>query len=150
MTRQRVWIGIALSLARGRIPVVFLRLVASVAIIFGPVMVWPILLNLCDRRTSRLRLSVSELLALTELRGRIAIRVRCAAFSPGSAVSVDVLACTPHEVWDIFTRVASHLPPCVRLAVHGTIGQRFTGQLALETVTRRLPSRRPRASLVTG
>jgi hypothetical protein len=130
--------------------VVFLRLIASVAIIFGPVMVWLILLNLCDRRASRLRLSVSELLALTELRGRIAVQVRCAAFSASSAVNVDVLACTPHEVWDIFTRVASHLPPCVRLMVHGTIDQRFTGQLTLETVTRRPPCRLPRTSPATG
>src|SRR3546814_3891903 len=54
-------------------------------------------------------------------------------------VIVDALACTHYEVWDIFTRVASRLPPYVRFLVHGAIGHQFAGQFTLETVTRRLP-----------
>jgi hypothetical protein len=127
-----------------------LRSVVSATVIFGPVLVWLILLNLRDRRTARLRLAVSEPLASAELRGRIAVQVRCAVFARSSTVIVDALACTHHEVWEIFTRAASRLPPCVRLLVHGAVGHQFARQFTLETVTRRLPARRPRASLVTG
>jgi hypothetical protein len=128
----------------------FLRSVVSVSIIFGPVFVWLILLNLRDRRIAQLRLAVSEPLASAELRGRIAVQVRGAVLSRSSTVIVDALACTHHELWEIFTRVASRLPPCVRLLVHGAVGHQFARRFTLETVTRRLPARRPRASLVAG
>jgi hypothetical protein len=129
---------------------VVLRFVVSVAVIFGPVLVWLILLNLRDRRISQLRLTVSEPLAAADLRGRIAVQVRSAVFSRSNTVIVDALAGTHDEVWDIFIRVASRLPPCVRFLVHGAVGHQFAGQLTLETATRRLPARRARASLVTG
>jgi hypothetical protein len=128
----------------------FLRFVVSVVVIFGPMLVWLILLNLRDRRISRLRLAVAEPLAAADLRGRVAVRVRCAMFSRRNMVIVDALACTHHEVWDIFTRVTSRLPPYVRLLVHAALGQQFAGQLTLETVTRRLPADHARAFLVTG
>jgi len=127
-----------------------LRSVVSATIIFGPVLVWLILLNLRDRRTARLRLGVYEPLASAELRGRIAVKVRCGVFSRSSTVIVDTLACTHHEVWEIFTRVALRLPPYVRLLVHGAVGHQFARRFTLETVTGRLPAHRPRASLVTG
>jgi hypothetical protein len=127
----------------------FLRVVVSVVVIFGPMVVWLILLNLRDRRISQLRLTVSEPLAAAELRGRIAVQVRSTLFSHNSTVIIDALASSHHEVWDIFTRVASRLPPCVRFLVHGAVGHQFAGQLTLETVTRRLPTDRGRASLVT-
>jgi hypothetical protein len=133
-----------------RTPMLFLRLVVGMASIFGPVIVWLILLNRRDRRLSQLRLTVSEPLAAAELRGLIALQVRCAVFSGHSTVIVNTLACTPHEVWDIFTRVASRLPPCVRFLVHGAGGHQFAGPLTLETVTRGLSARRPQAPLVAG
>jgi hypothetical protein len=133
-----------------KIPMMLLRLVVGVAIIFGPVLMWLILLNLGDRRASRLRLIVSEPLASADLRGRLAIQVRCAVLPRSSTVIVVVLACTFHEVWDIFTRVASRLPPRVRFLIHGAVGRQFTERLSLEAKTGRLPSRRPRASLVAG
>jgi hypothetical protein len=129
---------------------VFLRLVVSIASVFGPVIVWLILLNLRDRRISQLRLTVSEPLASADLRGRIASQVRCAMFSRRCTVVVDTLDCTHHEVWDIFTRVASRLPPCVRFLVHGAVGQQLAGQLTLETVTKGLPARHPRSPLGAG
>jgi hypothetical protein len=131
-----------------KIPMTFLRLVAGVAIIFGPVLVWLILLNLRDRRASQLRLTVSEQLASADLRGRVAVQVQCAVWPRSSMVIVDVLACTYHEVWDAFARVTSCLPPRVRFLIHGAVGRQFTGRLSLETMAGDLPWRRPRVFLM--
>jgi hypothetical protein len=132
------------------VPMMFLRLVVGVVNIFGPVLVWLILVNLRDRRASRLRLTVSEELASADLRGRIAVQVRCAVVLQSDTVIVDVLACTHHEVWGIFTRVASRLPPRVRFLIHGAVGRQFTWRLSLEIMTGCLPARRPRVSVVAG
>jgi hypothetical protein len=132
----------------GRRPMVFLRFVVGVAVIFGPVLALLILLNRRDRCISRLCLAVSEPLALAELRGRIAVQVQCAVLSGGSTVNIDILACTYREMWDIFTRVASRLPPRACLLVNGVVGQQAARQLTLETMTRRLVSHHSWASLV--
>jgi hypothetical protein len=139
---------ISLDVATERRLMVFLRLVVGGAIIFGPLLAWLILLNRRDRCVSRLCLTVSEALALAELRGRIALQVQCAVLSGGRTVNIDILACTYHEVWDIFTHVASRLPPRVYLLVNGDVGRQATGRFTLETMTGRLVPHHPRASLV--
>jgi hypothetical protein len=139
---------ISLDVVIERRPLVFLRLVVGLVVILGPVLGWLILLNRRDRCISRLCLAVSEPLALAELRGRIAVQVQCAVLSGGRTVNIDILACTYHEVWDIFTRVASRLPPHVCLLVSGDVGQQAAGRFTLETMTKRLVSHHPGASLV--
>jgi hypothetical protein len=120
-----------------------------VAITFGAVVILLTLLNRRDRRASRLRHTVLDQLALPELRGRVGVRIQCAVFSRRRAVIVDLLASTPHEVWTVFTRMASRLPPRVRLVVYSTPDAGFTQPFGLETTTGRLPSHAPRTSLVT-
>jgi hypothetical protein len=125
------------------------RGVFGVAIIFGAVVILATLLNRRDRRASRLRHTVLDQLALPELRGRIGVHTQCAVLSWRRAVIVDLLAGTPHEVWSIFTRLASRLPPRVRLVVHSAPDRGFPRPFTLETTTGRLPSHAPCTSLIT-
>jgi hypothetical protein len=124
------------------------RGVFGVAIIFGPVVSLLTLLNRRDRRASRLRHTVLDQLALPEFRGRVGVHVQCAILSPRCAVIVDLLAGMPHEVWNVFTRMALRLPPRVRLVVHSVPDSGFRRSLALETTIGRLPSHARRTSLV--
>jgi hypothetical protein len=125
------------------------RGVFGVAIIFGPVVILLTLLNRRDRRASRLRQTVLDQLALPELRGRVGVHIQCAVLSPRRAVRVDLLVGTPYEVWNVFSRLASRLPPRVHLVVHGGPDPGFTRTFALETTTGRPPSHAPRTSFVT-
>jgi len=125
------------------------RGVFGVAIILGAVVILLTLLNWRDRRASRLRHTVLDQLALPALRGRVGVHIQCAVLSRRRAVIVDLLAATPHEVWNVFTRMASRLPPRVRLVVHSAPDSGFTRPFALETTTGGLPSDALRTSLVT-
>jgi hypothetical protein len=132
-----------------RVPMDIARGVFGVALIFGAVVILLTLLNRRDRRASGLRHTVLDQLALRELRGRVGLHIQCAVFSWRRAVIVDLLAGTPHEVWNVFTRMASRLPPRVRLVVHSAPDSGFTRPFGLETTTGGLPSHAPRTSLVT-
>jgi hypothetical protein len=124
------------------------RAVFGVAITVGPVVVVLILLNRRDRRAARLRHAVLDQLTLPELRGRIAVHIRCDLFSRRRMVTVDLLAATPQEVWQIFIGVADHLPPRVRLLVHGE-GQGMRS-LTLNTTITRWPTYARRPSFAAG
>jgi hypothetical protein len=126
------------------------KLVFGIVITFGSVAVLLTLLNWRDRRVSRLRHTAFEQLALPELRGRVAVQVQCARFSRRCTLTVDLLASTPREVWNVFTRIASSLPPHVRLVVHGAVDHGLARPFTLETATGRLPSHAPRMSLEIG
>jgi hypothetical protein len=115
------------------------RGVFGVAITFGVVVILLTLLNGRDRRASRLRHTVLDQVALPELRGRVGVQIQCAVFSRRSAVTVDLLVGTPHEVWNVCTHMASRLPPRVRLVVRGAPDRGCTRPFALETTTGRLP-----------
>lgn len=125
------------------------RGVFGVALMFGAVVILLALLNRRDRRVSRLRHIVHGQLALPELRGHVGVHIQCAVFSRRRAVIVDLLAGTPYEVWNVFTRLASRLPPRVRLVVHSVPNSGFTRPFALETSTGRPSSHAPRTSLVS-
>lgn len=120
------------------------------AIIVGALVILLVLLNRRDRHASRLRHTVLDQLALPELRGRVGVHIQCAVFSRRRAVIVDLLGGTPHEVWNIFTRLAARLPPRIRLVVHDTPESGFTRPFALETTTGCLLADAPRTSLVNG
>jgi hypothetical protein len=126
-----------------------LRGVFGVAIILGAVMILLTLLNWRDRRVAGLRHTVLDQLAMPALRGRVGVHIQCAVLSRRRAVILDLLAGTPHEVWNVFTRLATRLPPRVRLVVHSAPDSGLTRPFALETTTGRLPSEAPRTSLVT-
>jgi hypothetical protein len=125
------------------------RGVFGVAIIFGTVVILLTLLNRCDRRASRLRYTVLDQLALPDLRGRVGVQIHCAVLSRQRAVIADLLTGTPYEVWNVFTRLASRLPPHVRLVVYSTPDAGFTRPFALETTTGRPSSHALRTSFVT-
>ena len=125
------------------------RGVFGVVIIFGGVVILLTLLNRRDRRASWLRYTVLDELALPELRGHVGVQIYCAVLSRRRAVIVDLLIGTPSEVWNVFTHLASRLPPRVRLVVHNTPDSKFTRSFALETTTGRPLSHVPRTSLVT-
>ncbi len=117
---------------------------------FGPVVVLLSLLNLRDARAARLREAVLAELPLGELRGLIAIQIRCAVLSRRSLVRIDMVACTREQIWDAITRVPDILPPSVRLAVSGTVDRQFTSTFTLETKGRCKLYPLCQPSLVTG
>jgi hypothetical protein len=125
------------------------RGVFGVAIIFGPVVTLLTLLNRRDRRASHLRHTVLDQLALPEFCGRVRVHIQCAVLSLRRVVIVDLLAGTPHEVWNVFARLTSRLPPRVRLVVHSAPDSGFRRSFALETTTGRPPSHAPRTMFVT-
>jgi hypothetical protein len=109
------------------------RVIIGCAMTFGPVVVLLSLLNLRDRRAARWREAVLAELPLVELRGLIAIRIRCAVFSRRSLVRIDMLVCTREQVWDAITRLPYILPPYVRLIVSGAVDKQFTSTFTLQT-----------------
>ena len=92
-----------------------------VGITYGPVVGLLELLNLRDRRRSRLLGSVMKALAARHLSGRIAVHVHCALLSRRSAVMLDMRACSRDEIWDAIGRMSRNLPSRVRLVVDGTM-----------------------------
>jgi hypothetical protein len=112
--------------------------VFGVVVTFAAVVLLLTLLNRRDRRAKQLRYAVLDQLALPELRGRIAIHIRCALISQRSTVIVDLLAGTPHEVWNVCTRVASRLPPHIRLVVNSALDRAGMRPFTLETTTGQL------------
>lgn len=123
------------------------RGVIGVALILGAVVILLTLLNRRDRRASRLRHTVLNQLALPELRGRVGVHIDCAVFLRRRAVIVELLDGTSHEVWNVFTRLASRLPR-VHFVVCGAPDSEFTRPFALKTTSERLPSHAPYTSLV--
>ena len=111
------------------------RVVFGVVITFGAVVALLTLLNRRDGRASGLRRTTFEQVAWSELRGRIGVQICCAVLSRRSTVIVDLLAVTPLEVWNVFTRLASSLPPRVRLVVRGAVDRALTEPFTLETTT---------------
>jgi hypothetical protein len=63
---------------------------------------------------------------------------------------VEILAGTPHEIWDIFTHLANVLPPRVTLRVRNTGDRQRTRPFMLQTVTSRWRSRQFDSSLAGG
>jgi hypothetical protein len=126
------------------------RSIVGVSFALGPLVAVLILLNRRDRRAAQLRHTVVEQLALPELRGRMAVHIRCAICSGRSTVIAELLGGTPHEVWNVFTCLASSLPTHVRLLVHAVVDRRCTSQYTLETVTGRMSSDSTRLQLTTG
>lgn len=109
------------------------RVVVGCAMTFGPVVVLLSLLNRRDARAAKLREAVLAELPLVELRGLIAIQIRCGVLSRRSLVRIDMVACTREQIWDAITRLPYILPPYVRLAVSGTVDRQFTSTFTLET-----------------
>jgi len=96
-----------------------------IAMTYGPVVLLLGLLNLRDRRESRLLGAVLNQFAARDFRGRLAVQVRCALLSPRGVVTVALRACSRDEVWEAVARVSRSLPPQVRLVVDGIADPRF-------------------------
>lgn len=125
-------------------------LLLGIALTYGPVVGLMALLNLRDRRQSRLYTWAPKELASGHLRGRVAIQVRCALFSPRSVVAVDMRACSRDEIWEAVGRLSRRLPPRVRLVVDGTLDPQCPATFTVET-TSPLPLRHPsRPSVAIG
>jgi hypothetical protein len=125
-----------------------LRFAIVVAFAVGTPVIWLILLNRRDRRQLALAHGVLDRVNSRDLRGRVAVQARSGLLWGRSVVTVDVLASSRNEVWEIMTRLSRHLSPRVRLEVTGEIDQDLIATLVVEPM-RRLP--RPAApSLATG
>lgn len=124
-------------------------LVAMIGLTYGPVVGLMALLNLRDRRQSRLHGSVLTQFGSLALRGRVAIQTRCALLSPRSVVAVDMRACSRDEIWEAVGRLSRSLPPRVRLVVDGTLDPQLPATFTVEA-TQPLPLRHPsRPSVAT-
>lgn len=116
------------------------RAVFGLAIILGPLVGLLELLNLRDRRQARVLHTVLHEVSSGDLRGRVAVQARCGLLSPRSEVTVDVLACSRNEIWEIMTRLSRRLSPHVRLEVTGPGDPYLLATFTFETTGRpRLP-----------
>ncbi|MBI4610375.1 MAG: hypothetical protein HY726_15370 [Candidatus Rokubacteria bacterium] len=120
-----------------------LAAIGVATLVLGGPLAWTILLNLRDRRQARLLRTVLDQLSSRELRGRIAVEVRCALLSADSQVAVHVLTFSQEELWEIMTRLAQRLAPRVRLEVSGQLDRLFHATVTMRT-TGEEPHARPR------
>lgn len=114
--------------------------VALLALTLGPLLSLAWLLELRDRRQSRLRDAVLRHVTSEEVRRRIRVDVRCALFSRKGLVTLDMSGCSRKEIWEAVTRLSHRLPPRVRVAVFGALDGQFPAAFRLEP-----PGRRPLA-----
>jgi hypothetical protein len=119
------------------------------ALTLGPVVALIALLNLRDRREGALLGAAIEPFASRDVRGRVAVRVRCAVFSRRSVVTIDMRACSREEIWNAIARLSESLPPRVRLVVGGTVDRRLPATFTVETSSRPQLSHASRASAPT-
>ncbi|MBI4588577.1 MAG: hypothetical protein HY725_07035 [Candidatus Rokubacteria bacterium] len=91
-----------------------------------------LLLNVRDRRERRLLQAVLDCLNGRELRGRVAVEVRCGLLSPRGLVRVHLLAATRSEIWELLGRLAERVPSRVRLEVRGPMEQPALATFTLE------------------
>jgi len=115
-------------------------LVLVIGMTYGPVLALLGLLNLRDRRQSRLLGGVMQRLPRREFGGRLAIDVRCPLLSRRSVVTLDMRACSRDEIWQAVTRLSRSFPPGVRLLVDGTVDPQCPEPIRLA-----IPGRRPLA-----
>jgi hypothetical protein len=110
----------------------------------SPVLVPALLLNLRDRRESAVLGTVGAQLSSRELRGRIAVRVRCALLGKGGVVALDMRDCSQEEIWGAMVRLSRSLPPTVQLVVDGVVDRDAPVTFAVQAAARRRPGRSPR------
>lgn len=103
----------------------------------GPLLALSWLLDLRDRRQSRLREAVLRHVTAEEVRRRIRVDVRCALFSRKGLVTLDMSACSREEIWEAVTRLSHRLPPRVRVAVFGALDGQRTAVFRLPPAGRR-------------
>jgi len=108
----------------------------TIGVTYGLVFLLLGLLNLRDRRQSRLLGTVMRQLPWRDFLGRFAVQVRCALLSPRGVVTVTLRACSRDELWDVIERLFRNLPPHVRLVVDGTGTPRFPARFTVETAPR--------------
>ena len=95
----------------------------------------PILLNARDGRRAML-LATAWALVPRDLRGMIAIEVRCPLLWGANVVEVDMCDCGREQIWEAVTRWQAGLPPRARLLVTGSLDDRVPTEFTLETACR--------------
>lgn len=112
---------------------VLVESIAVLALTLGGPLAALMLLNLRDRRQARLLRTVLDQLSSPELRGRLAVRVRCGMLSPRSLVAVSILVCSRNEIWEIMRR-AQGLSREVRLEVSGPLDRCFVATFTMRVL----------------
>lgn len=102
------------------------------AIPLGVTLGLALLLNRRDQRDAALLATVGDLTP-RHLRQLVSIQVRCSLFSRRCAVTVDMGACTPEEIWGVVLRWPPRLPPHVRLLVRGTMCPGVPATITIES-----------------
>jgi hypothetical protein len=121
-----------------------------VGITYGPVVGLLELLNLRDRRQSRLLGRVMKELPAGEFGGRLAVQVRSALLSRRSVVTLDMRACSRDEIWQTVARLSRSLPAGIRLVVDGTVDPSCPSPVTLAVPGRRRLACPSQPSPVTG
>lgn len=126
------------------------RAVVVLALTLGMPLVLLTLLNVRDRRQARLLSTVLDQTGSRDLRGSIAVQVRCGVLSRRSVVRVHIVACAPNAVWDIITRLSERLPPQVRLQVTAPVDRHGFATFTVRTIGRHPLPGPSRPSFATG
>ena len=111
---------------------------------------WLVLLNRRDRRQAAIRSTILDQMGSRDLRGRVAVQVCYGLLSHRSVVTVNVLATSRNEVWEILTRLARHISRHVRPEVTAVTERECLATFTLDAAApKRLPAT-PKPALATG
>ena len=127
---------------------VLVESIVVLALTLGGPLTALMLLNLRDRRQARLLRTVLDQLSSPELRGRLAVRVRCGVLSSRSLVTLSILVCSQNEIWEVMRR-AQPLSRDVRLEVSGPLDRCFLATFTMRSISTERGARPPEPALAT-
>lgn len=109
-----------------------MAVIVMAALTLGAPLGWAVLLNLRDRRQARLLQTVLDRLGGRDLRGRVAVQVRCGVLRPRSVVRVHLLSASRSEIWELLARLSERLSCRIRLEVTGPVEHPLMATFTLE------------------
>lgn len=98
----------------------FMTVLVAAFALGGPI-AWLAILNLRDRRQTRLLNTVLGELSGRDLRGRVAVETRVGILWAPSVVKIHLLCASRQEIWEILGRLSERLSRRVRLEVTGPV-----------------------------
>jgi len=95
------------------------KLVTGFISIGGPLIFLIALLHVRDHRKSIIEGIACKELNSPDLRGLVAVNIRCALLSKRCTVGIDMWNCSDERIWDVIEGLRVNLPSHVRLVVNG-------------------------------
>ncbi len=99
----------------------FAKLIVGLISIGGPLIFLIALLHVRDHRKSVIEGIACRELNSPDLRGLVAVNIKCALLSNRWTVEVDMWNCSNERIWDVMEGLRVNLPSSVRFVVNGIV-----------------------------